>query len=91
MYSYPFEAMVNLCTKMAPSDLEIPKENETNSRPVGTVQEGRDILLMTMNSSQRQNPVPFAEIAACRIEELVCSGDQDYLREVDLCRSPQQE
>ena len=53
MYSYPFKAMVNLCTKMTPSNLEIPKKNEIDPGPVKTVQEGWDILLMAMNSNQR--------------------------------------
>ena len=52
-YSYPFKVMVNLCTKMAPSNLEVPKKSKIDSGPVRIVQEGRDIFLMAMNSSQR--------------------------------------
>ena len=42
--------MVNLCTKMAPSNLEVPKKSKIDSGPVRIVQEGRDIFLMAMNS-----------------------------------------
>ena len=53
IYSYPFKAMVNLCTKMAPSNLEIPKKNKIDSGPIRIVQEDRDILLIAMNRKQK--------------------------------------